>query len=172
MSLFIDLISEFLGRGHSVRFRANGKSMHPTIKDGEEIVVEPVAPSHVKRGDIILYQRQRGVIAHRIVGIGSDHHRATTQPSALSPRDVLLLRGDATDFPDEPVEVSRILGKVVAVERDGRRIRLDTRSATLLSAICLRAARLRRAMSRRLPRAAHLLRTCRDLFRAPLKASA
>lgn len=67
---FFDLYSEFLSNGYSVRFRAGGWSMHPTIKGGEAITVaEPVEPSHVKRGDISLYRSDRGLIAHHIVGI-------------------------------------------------------------------------------------------------------
>jgi hypothetical protein len=43
--------------------------MYPTIKNGEVIGVEPVKPSQVKRGDIILYWNGRGVIAHRVIKI-------------------------------------------------------------------------------------------------------
>lgn len=164
MSLFIDLIGELLGCGHSVRFRANGRSMYPTIKDGEEIVVKPVALSAVRVGDVVLYGSQRRVIAHRVVRI------ARTEQRTLTP--VLILRGDASDFPDAPIEVSRVLGKVVAVERDGRRVQLDARPAILVRGVRLCTARLRWTISRRLPRVAHLLRTCRDLFRVALKANA
>jgi len=163
-SFFVHLTADLLREGYSVRCRTHGGSMYPTIKEGDKVVVDPVAPSQVERGDIILYRRHGGMIAHRVIGIGNDHDRTITQPAALSARDVLILRGDAFDFPDEHVEASRILGKVVAVERDGRRIRLDTRSATLLSAIRLCAARLRRTMSRRLPRVAYLLRTGSALY--------
>jgi len=171
-SFFVHLTADLLREGYSVRCRTHGGSMYPTIADGEKVVVEPVAPSQVERGDIILYRRHGNMIAHRVVGMGSDHGRAMTQSSALSTRDVLILRGDAFDFPDEPVEASRILGKVVAVERDGRSIDLESCLARRLSGIRFCAARLRRAISRRLPRVAHLLRTCRDLFRVALKANA
>jgi signal peptidase I len=43
--------------------------MHPTIRHGDLITVEPVAPSNLKRGDIILYRLQNGFIAHRLVNI-------------------------------------------------------------------------------------------------------
>jgi signal peptidase I len=163
-SFFVHVTADLLREGYSVRFQAKGASMYPTIEDGEKVVVEPVAPTQIKWGDIILYRRHEGMIAHRVIGIGSDYDRATTQSSALSLCDVLLLRGDASDFPDEPVEVSRVLGKVVAVERSDRKVQLDTRSAICLSAVRLCAARLRRAMSRRLPRVAYLLRTARALY--------
>jgi hypothetical protein len=66
---FADLATELLERGHSVRFQAPGRSMHPTIREGETITVEPVEPSAVKRGDIILYRSESGVIAHRVICI-------------------------------------------------------------------------------------------------------
>ena len=43
--------------------------MHPTIRDGEAITVEPVAPCAVKCGDILLYRGAGRVIAHRVVAI-------------------------------------------------------------------------------------------------------
>jgi hypothetical protein len=67
--LFADVCVELLNLGQGVRFKANGWSMHPTICDGEIINVEPVLPSQVRHGDIILYRSPRGVIAHRVVHI-------------------------------------------------------------------------------------------------------
>ena len=43
--------------------------MHPTICDGEMINVEPVLPSQVRHGDIILYRSARGITAHRVIHI-------------------------------------------------------------------------------------------------------
>ena len=79
--LFVEVSTDLLRRGQSVRFRAPGWSMHPSIKDGETITVEPVAPCDVKRGDIILYRSQQGVIAHRVVKIQS---AVKSQQSATS----------------------------------------------------------------------------------------
>jgi signal peptidase I len=93
--LFVDVSVDLLRRGYSVRFQANGRSMHPTIQEGEWITVEPVEPSHIKRRDIILYQNHNGVIAHRVVKIGEKSNKLrglrteqkrkfSTQPSAIS----------------------------------------------------------------------------------------
>jgi signal peptidase I len=154
MSVFIDLIGELLGCGHSVRFRANGKSMHPTIEDGEEIVVEPVAPSTVKVGDVLLYRSHRSVIAHRVVRIVTTLHPQSlsldSPSSALSCHCSFILRGDNSDSCDDPVEAEQVLGKVVAIERDGHLIALDTWSAKVMQAVRAPAARLRRLLSHRL----------------------
>ena len=44
--LFLDLATGLMSRGHRVRFRAEGNSMHPPIRHGEAILVEPVSPAH------------------------------------------------------------------------------------------------------------------------------
>ncbi|MDA2923324.1 hypothetical protein MYX65_01495 [Acidobacteria bacterium AH-259-L09] len=83
--LLLDLTAELLSRGTSVRFRPSGRSMYPSIREGEVITVEPVEPSDVKRGDIILYRSERGVIAHRIVQVSCSQAEADTyaEPQAL-----------------------------------------------------------------------------------------
>jgi signal peptidase len=111
---FVEVVSEVLGRGHSVRFRAKGTSMTPTIREGEVITVVPVQPNGIRRGEIILYRSERGVFGHRVVRV--------TRGRAGSV--VLLPRGDACQTCDEPVEESAVLGRIVAVERDGESLDL------------------------------------------------
>lgn len=114
-AIFQDVSSELLRLGYGIRFRPGGHSMHPAIKDGESVTVEPVRAGDVKRGDIILYRTERGLIAHRVVTI-----RATGAGGRT-----FHLRGDASDSCDAPVSEQQILGKVVAVERDGRNANLS-----------------------------------------------
>jgi signal peptidase I len=106
----VDIVSDLLRRGHSVRFRAKGGSMRPTIREGEAITVAPVRPAGIRRGDVILYRSARGVIAHRVA-------RVERHPDGGL---VFLPRGDASRGRDDPVEKAAILGSVVAVERGGR----------------------------------------------------
>jgi signal peptidase I len=137
--LFSDLSAELLRTGMNICFQASGWSMHPSIEDGETITVEPVAPCDVKRGDIILYLSQRGVIAHRVVKIQSavKSQQSTTshQSSSLSPHHLFLLRGDASNSCDEPVEPQQVLGIVVSVERQGHIIDLYSRKAKILHVV-------------------------------------
>lgn len=128
--LFIDVSTELLRRGQSVRFQAPGISMHPAIKEGETITAVPVSTFDIKRGDILLYLAGRKVIAHRVVSIEKKKSDSSNQSSKFSPR-LFLLRGDASTICDEPVEAQQILGKVVSVERDGRSINLCSRRAKI-----------------------------------------
>lgn len=133
---FIDVVTDLLRRGHSVRFRARGGSMYPTIREGEAMTVAPVEPAAIRRGDVILYRSGQGVIAHRVAGVerGAD--------GAL----VFVPRGDASTSLDEPVEKSALLGRVVAVERDGRALNPALRRARALAWTRGVAVRLLRRM--------------------------
>ena len=122
-SMHIEAVLELLSEGYAVRFRAGGQSMHPTIKDGEMITVEPVTAPAVKRGDIVLYRSKNGVIAHRVV---------RAQPASCEPR--LILRGDALTSSDSPVALEQVLGRVALVERCGRSIKLAGGRARLVRA--------------------------------------
>ena len=135
-SRFNDVTADLLGRGIQVRFRAGGRSMAPTILDGEMIQVRPVPTSGIGRGDILFYRCARGLIAHRVIRIDRRTGASGT----------FIVRGDSSTTPDAPVEEAQILGQVMAVERDGRRIDLASRKA--------RAGRAFRALARRLRSAA------------------
>jgi signal peptidase I len=130
--MFNEITGELLRRGSYVRFRAIGASMQPTIEDGELITVAPVAPESVKRGDILLYQNERGVFAHRVVG----------SVKGIAPLQYLL-RGDAAVSYDPPVALEQILGRVVAVQRGNRSLALDSRLANLLRLARLKIANLK-----------------------------
>jgi hypothetical protein len=50
--IFIAVIDDALTSGTMVRFRAEGSSMYPAIRDGETITVVAVSPDEVVRGDV------------------------------------------------------------------------------------------------------------------------
>jgi len=118
-NLLLHLTTELLSRGTTVRFRPSGRSMYPSIREGELITVEPVVPSDVQLGDIVLYRSERGLIAHRVVEIASRDAR------------IFQVQGDASLSCDEPVEAHRILGRVVGVQRSGRSVALATKGAKM-----------------------------------------
>jgi signal peptidase len=129
---FLHVTLNLLTLGYSIRFQAPGRSMEPTIFHGETITAEPVEPSRVGRGDIILYRQGKGVIAHRVLRA---HHSFIT-------------RGDALVVLDDPVKSSEVLGKVICVERAGRRIRLDNWQARCSFEFRQHVRRLKRALRR------------------------
>jgi hypothetical protein len=102
------LIATLLRSGTSVRFRAAGSSMGVAIRSGQVVEVEPVKVGQLWRGDIVLYEREAAVIAHRLLGMvdvpGSGVH--------------LIVRGDSLAHCDRPVAAAAVLGRVTRVRRD------------------------------------------------------
>jgi signal peptidase I len=118
---FIETLQDLLALGHAVRFQADGWSMHPTIRFGETIVIEPLGQSPVRVGDVLLYRRGQGAIAHRVIQVAC----------STAGRRRLILRGDAADCRDSPIELEQVLGRVVGVERGGRVTRFGVLSRNL-----------------------------------------
>lgn len=114
---FLKLSRDIFKRGKSIRFQARGWSMRPFILNGDIILVSPVENSSLKTGDVVLYSTERDkVIVHRII-----------KKYKKDGRMILLVKGDATSgFADE-VGTQDVLGKVTAVERNGRQRRIDTK---------------------------------------------
>jgi signal peptidase I len=111
--------------------------MYPTIREGETITVEPIAPWEGKVGDILLYRFEDGVIAHRVTGIeqsGDEGRR-------------FVLRGDTWGDYDAPVHADQIMGKVVRVERGGRNIDPYSTRAKVRLLLHTVASRLKRTIS-------------------------
>jgi Peptidase S24-like len=138
--VFLDISTELLRRGVSVRFRPKGFSMYPTIRDGEAVTVEPLKAHEARCGDILLYRRERGVIAHRVVRLAGEEDESK----------VLILRGDSLATCDAPVRAEQVLGRVISVERKGRKINLTGRRAGIRRAVRACAACLKRELSSRL----------------------
>ena len=98
---FQHLTDDLLGRGTGFRFHARGRSMLPTIQDGQVLHVEPVNSAKLDIGDIVLLRSQGSFKAHRIVRKQGAH---------------FVTQGDASLDPDGEFSSSQILGRVVAKE--------------------------------------------------------
>ena len=103
---FGDLCLALLREGHSVRFRAAGLSMAPSIEDGDVITVAPPTTA-VRRGDVLLYLSGGRLTAHRVIG------------RVRGGEPLLRMRGDAPGWEEERVRLDAILGRVESVEREG-----------------------------------------------------
>ena len=114
-----DVIADLLARGHSVRFRASGHSMHPIIRCDDYLLVEPRAG--IARGEVVLMRAERGLTAHRVIEVADG---------------MVTTRGDNAPGPDPTVEMARILGVVTHAERNG-----SIRRVARLSGFVLRVLR-------------------------------
>lgn len=92
--------------------------MWPAIRDGERILVAPVRPERLRIGDVAQYVVAEGTRVHRLLARsrGADGLR-------------FAFVGDNDDAPPDLVAAADLVGRVVAVERAGRVVRLDSFSA-------------------------------------------
>jgi len=98
---FATLIGELSARGVGFRFEAKGRSMLPCIADGDILHVQPVHPSRIRVGDIVMFKAGHEFKAHRVIGkCGS----------------IFFTRGDAARDYDLPVRSEEIVGRVIATE--------------------------------------------------------
>jgi len=75
-------------------FVVTGSSMEPTIQKGAVVVVEPVSPALINRGDIITFDHYGQMTTHRVIAIDASN--------ATSP--TFTTKGDANAVADpEPV---------------------------------------------------------------------
>ena len=108
---FTHILADLLASGQTVRFTAPGHSMLPVIRNGDVLLVTPLERT-AHPGDILLYRDAGGrPVAHRLIGFAAED-------DSLS----LVLKGDSATAPDLPVRPAQVLGRVSALERDGRLI--------------------------------------------------
>ena len=116
-----DLSLTLLAEGKTIRIKAHGYSMYPSIKPGSLIIIEPLkVKGPPVPGEIIAIQRDRGLIVHRLTRI-------------IKKEGIPLYtaRGDSNPYPDEPVKLSRIVGRVTGAEIAGENtVRADIRINT------------------------------------------
>jgi len=103
----IDLTVEALLRGDTVRIRAQGASMMPAIWPGDVLKIRSVAEASPEIGEVALIRENDALRAHRVIA-----HRTRDG------RQLIVTRGDALDADDAAVELSAVVGIVVA--RNGR----------------------------------------------------
>ncbi len=90
----------------------SGNSMLPIIRDGDRALTAHGCAS-VRRGDVVIFRRNGQMVAHRVMRI----------------RDggcAFVTKGDNAPHFDPPLSAGEIVGRVLAVERNGRRMSLDT----------------------------------------------
>jgi signal peptidase I len=103
--------------------RIYGRSMYPALRNGERVLVSPVAYDELVVGDLIVFHDGRGLLCHRLI---------------RKANHLLYLKGDTNLWADPPVRWSQALGRVTgAVDHDLHLRALDTprqqRRAVLLA---------------------------------------
>jgi hypothetical protein len=142
----LPLALELWGRAGARHWIAiEGRSMSPLLREGDTVLVSH-GREGLQRGCVVLFRQKSKLVAHRVLRISRDNGGTT-----------LTTKGDSLRTLDAPVPAERIVGWVVAIDRDGRQRRLDSTGwlvagwliavATLCTAV---PYRLGRALMRRL----------------------
>lgn len=97
-ALFGLFARDLIAKGNSFRFCARGRSMTPTIEDGDVLCVEPL-DRMPRRGEIVLFSLAGEFKAHRVLDTSGNQ---------------FITRGDAGTEPDGIVKREEIIGKVIA----------------------------------------------------------
>ncbi len=117
---FVSIAHGVLDRGRILRFKAKGGSMSPFIRNGDVVEVAPLK-GRINLGDIILYHSSCGSpVIHRVIQRN---------------KESIITKGDSVSNSDQPIFSKQVLGRVVAVEKNGWCIRLDKSTVRLLNII-------------------------------------
>lgn len=117
-----DISQTLLSEGKTIRIKAHGYSMYPSIKPGSVILIEPIAiKGRPVPGEIIAIKRENGLVVHRLIKIVIKNGVRT-----------FVARGDSNAYADNPVNYERIAGRIVGAEPTGENpvpadIRINTR---------------------------------------------
>jgi signal peptidase I len=101
------------GEAHWIPVR--GTSMLPLLRQGDQVLVAH-GSRELRRGDIVVFQRPDGLIAHRVLRVQSHEGERT-----------LRTKGDNVLGLDTPLSAGELVGKVLQVGRGKQALNLDTR---------------------------------------------
>jgi signal peptidase I len=108
----LKLCQETLGKGSHLRFRALGGSMYPFIRSGDIITAKPIPPENLTVGQVLFYYKDGSFFAHRL--------------KERSSNSLMITRGDNLPFNDNFITPSEVLGKIVTIERRGKKIDMES----------------------------------------------
>jgi signal peptidase I len=125
-----DIGFTLLSEGKTIRIKAHGYSMYPCIKPGSQILIEPLNIKGIpRRGEILAIRRESGLIVHRLA-------RTVTKNGVTW----YIARGDSNAYPDNPININQIAGRIVGAETTGENpvpadIRINTKPDYFLNRI-------------------------------------
>jgi hypothetical protein len=102
------LMREAIERFGAARLRAFGGSMAPAIRPGDLLHVQWRPAAAIRPGDVVLFERDGRLFAHRVVRCRGN--------------GTIQTRGDSHLHSDPPLATRQVLGVVYALTRDGHRL--------------------------------------------------
>jgi signal peptidase I len=95
-----------LAEGKTLKVKAEGYSMYPSIKPGSVIYIEPFETGiEPVPGEIIAWKKESGFVVHRLIRVLKEEEKSS-----------FVTRGDSCTYEDDPVTFEQLAGRVVRVE--------------------------------------------------------
>ena len=111
---WLDWCKDELAKGRSVVLPCIGYSMYPAFKPGEKLIVEPFDSKKISLNEVLVFENENQLIAHRLVSFRSTDGSYLTQ-------------GDSCLFEDNCVDASAFLGRVACIIKNGRKVSIKTK---------------------------------------------
>jgi hypothetical protein len=108
------LLCDLAAEGRAAELPVRGISMHPWLREGDRVRVVAAAAPDVRVGDIVVRVQGTGPVVHRFVGWWRTRHGWR-----------MLTKGDGAPRFDPPLAPAELVGRAVALLRDGQVRRLD-----------------------------------------------
>jgi signal peptidase I len=103
-----------LAEGKSIRIKAHGYSMYPSIKPGSIVLIEPLkSKGKPVPGEILAIKRAGGLIIHRLIKV-----------VMKDGQEYYVARGDSNARTDDPVKIDMIAGRVTGADISGLNTKL------------------------------------------------
>lgn len=142
--LYFALVESQLEEGRGVKLTLRGRSMYPTLHEGDTLMLEPLAGKKPVLGDVYLFRCGGMHLLHRLIAIDENG---------------CLFQGD-NNYTTEHVRKEDVLARLVSVTRPGR-VTIATHSSQW-TAVCRRSLRRKRLKN-------NLVRWCGREGRARLR---
>jgi len=113
--VYTQLLREWIEAGEPAWLPVIGDSMAPFLPKGSKVLLSRMAPDRIACGDLIVYEEEGRMICHRVL---------RRRPHGFSP--AFLTKGDGWRMTDPWICAKQIVGKVIAIDRNGSILRLDT----------------------------------------------
>src|SRR5260370_15366200 len=107
-------IGDALKRGGRISLCVHGNSRQPWVRPRDIALIRQISIENVRCGDVVLFRRENHLFVHRIVEKRGPLNAAQ-----------LLSKGDTHPTSDGVVQEQELLGRVMRIYRNGRRIVLD-----------------------------------------------
>lgn len=118
------IIAQALEKRGRLALRVRGMSMLPWVRPGDIAIIRKTECESMRFGDVALLAQGEGLLVHRIVGKCGDGEVQE-----------LLAKGDAHLNGDGAFRKDQVLGRVVRILRNGKRINLDEPRQRALGAL-------------------------------------